>query len=235
MTTIRRFYQKATVEATDGPFRILLDGKPVHTPAKVPLVLPNRKAAEAVAAEWQAQGEKVNPAVMPFTRLANTAIDRVAPNRAATIDEITRYGASDLICYRTDNPEELAERQAVAWNPLLEWLAAAHDVHLQTTTGIVFLHQRADDLARLHGIVAAFDEFSLVGLHNITSVAGSLVIGLGVAAGQISAPEAAALSTIDETYQSERWGEDEEALKRLQGRARELAEAAAFLSFFRGL
>lgn len=233
MTAPKRFYKEATVALEGGKFRILLDGRPVRTPARAILELPSQKAAEAVAAEWQAQGDKVNPATMPYTRLANTAIDRLAgAGRDFVVDEICRYGASDLLCYRADAPDKLIARQAAAWDPLLAWLADAYGVRLKVTTGIIFIEQDAADLARLRQIVEGFDDFTLVGLHYVTTVAGSTVIGLALVAGQLKAPEAAALSSVDETFQAELWGEDEEILERLRDRARELAEGAAFIGFF---
>jgi chaperone required for assembly of F1-ATPase len=234
MTTVKRFYQQATVAPEGGKFRILLDGRPVRTPAKAILELPSRKAAEAVAAEWQAQGEKVNPLSMPFTRLANTAIDRLGAGRDLVVDEICRYGASDLLCYRAEGPDKLVARQRAAWDRLLEWLYESHGIRLKVTTGIVFIDQDGDDVARLCRIVEGFDDFTLVGLHYVTTLAGSCVIGLAVAAGRLKAPEAAAISSIDEIFQAEFWGEDAEILERLGSKAQELAEAAEFIGFFRG-
>lgn len=233
MTAAKRFYKQVTVGAEGGKYRILLDGRPLRTPAKALLELPVEAAAEALAAEWRAQGDKVNPAQMPLTRLANTAIDRISGNRNAVIDEICRYGASDLLCYRADGPDALVARQAAAWDGLLDWLAEAHAVRLAVTTGIVFIEQEAEDLARLRRIVEGFDDFTLVGLHTLTTIAGSCVIGLAVVAGRLSAPEAAALSSIDETFQAELWGEDAEMMARLRSRAAELAAAAEFIGFFR--
>lgn len=234
MTAAKRFYKQALVVPEGGKFRIHLDSRPVRTPAKAILELPSEKAAIAVAAEWQAQGDKVNPLTMPFTRLANTAIDRVSAGRDFVVDELCRYGASDLICYRAEGPDKLVARQAAGWDGLLAWLRDAYGVELKVTTGILYVNQEAGDMARLCLIVEGFDDFMLVGLHHATTLAGSFVIGLALAAGHLAAPEAAALSSIDERFQAEIWGEDAEITERLRRQAADLAAAAEFIGFFRG-
>lgn len=232
MIVAGRFYKNASVVAESGGFRILLDGRPVRTPAKAVLELPTLAAAEAIAAEWQAQGDKINPASMPLTRMANTAIDRMPEHRDATIDEILAYAGSDLLCYRAEAPDSLAARQAAAFDPLLDWLDHAYGVRLKVTYNITHVTQDTESLARLRKVIAGCDNFTLVALSSITNLAGSAVIGLAVLQGRLSGLEARNVSNTDELFQAEFWGEDAEAQQRLRNRGDEMAQAVAFIALF---
>ena len=230
---MKRFYREAAVEAGNGLYRIVLDGRPARTPAKRPLALPARAAAEAVAAEWQAQGEEFEPAALRLTRLANTAIDRVAGNRPAVVGEVTRFAATDLVCYRAGEPNELVRRQAEAWQPLVEWAAARHGAHLCVTEGVIPRAQNEEALAALTRAVEAYDDFALTALHAATAAAGSLVIGLALGEGRIDAATAFAAACLDETFQAEQWGVDAEAEERRAALKADIEAAARFLALLR--
>jgi chaperone required for assembly of F1-ATPase len=226
----KRFWTEATVcEEADG-FGVRLDGRPVRTPAKATLILPSRALAEAVAAEWQAQERELRPATMPCTRAANSAIDKIAPLFEAVVDEIAGFGGSDLLCYRAEAPPELARRQAEGWDPLLAWAADALEAPLAVTQGIVHVAQPAASLARLRASVAGHTPFALAGLHDLVAISGSLILGLAVARGRLPADAAFALSRIDETWQAEQWGEDEEAAEREASRRADFLQAGRFYS-----
>lgn len=236
--TLRRFYREvALVPATGADGRghgIALDGRPLRTPMGAALRLPRHALAEAVAAEWQAQDETVIPAEMPMTRLANSAIDRVAPRREAVIDEIAAYGRADLLCHRAEAPRALAERQAAAWEPLLAWAAARFGARLCVTAGVMPLDHRDEDLAALRAAIAAYDSFALAGLHQAASLTGSVVIALALAEGRLTPDQAWAAARIDEDFQIAHWGEDAEAAARAERMRAELDEAVRFLHLARG-
>jgi chaperone required for assembly of F1-ATPase len=207
----RRFWTKADAIATDGGFSISLDGRPVRTPQKQPLVVPTLALAEAVAAEWQAQGEKVDPATMPFTRTANSAIDTVTAQFDAIATMLADYGGSDLLCYRAEAPPDLIARQAAGWDSLLEWAAESLGAPLRTTAGIVHVAQPPDSLAVLRGLVQGQTPFQLAAFHDLVALSGSLILGLAVQHKRLTAEEAWTLSRIDEDWQISLWGEDDEA------------------------
>jgi len=207
----RRFWTTASVVPAEGGFAIQLDGRPVRTPLKAPLVLPTEALARAVAAEWQAVDGKVNPAVMPFTRAANSAIDKVVPQFGAVADMLAEYGGTDLVCYRAEGPEALAARQDAGWNPLLDWAAGALAAPLIPTVGVMHRDQPAASLATLTASVRALTPFQLSAFHDLVAISGSLVLAFAVARGRLTGEEAWALSRIDENWQIEEWGEDEEA------------------------
>lgn len=206
---MRRFYKEVAV--ADGA--ILLDGKPVKTPARAALVLPTPALAEAVAAEWRAQGDEIDPRTMRLTGLSNAAIDRVAPDVAAFVRPLAAYAESDLLCYRADAPAELVARQAEAWDPLLDWARRRFDVHFAVTSGIVHAPQPDATIARLGEALAAYDAFHLAGLSPIITIGGSLVAALALAEGEVDPDSAFDLTHLDELWQARRWGEDKLALE----------------------
>lgn len=209
--TKKKFWKDTTVSEQDGGFAILLDGRGVKTPAKTPVVVPTLAIAEAVAKEWDAQVEEIDPTQMPVTRWANAALDKVALQHAEVADMLADYGGTDLLCYRADNPQELIARQAAAWDPVLDWAAVTLGARLKPVEGVMFEAQDSAALEQLRGRVHAFSNFELSAFHDLVSLSGSLV--LGFAAVQEFAPieELWALSRIDEQWQEEQWGEDEEA------------------------
>jgi chaperone required for assembly of F1-ATPase len=207
----RRFWKSVSVEAAPQGWTVLLDGRPLRTPAKAELVAPNAAAAQACAAEWAAQGERFDPRTMPVTRALNTAIDRIAPQRAAVIDEIAGYGGSDLLCYRAPSPAELAARQAAAWDSWLAWARETLGADLICAEGVMHVAQPPTTMARLHAAVAARSAFELAALHDLCALSGSLVLGLAVEAAALDPTDAWRISRIDEDWQVEQWGEDAEA------------------------
>lgn len=227
---MKKFYRKATVLDVDGRFLVTLDGRPILSPGREKLALPTRPLAESVAAEWNAQGEEVVPQSMPMTRYANTALDRVRPRREAVVREIAAYAETDLLCYRTDNPAELAERQAFTWQPLLDWASDRFGAALRVTREVAPVAQDPSALEAFRAEIAARDEFSLSGLYSLTTASGSIVIALAVAEGRIGPEEASAASLLDETYQAEKWGEDPESVARWESIGAEIAAAARFLA-----
>ena len=207
----KRFWQKAEALACPGGFTVHLDGKPIRTPAKAELVLPTLALADAIAAEWQAQEGQVRPETMPFTRSANSAIDKIVPQFPEVADLIAAYGASDLLCYRATTPDTLIARQHAGWQPLLDWAAEALDAPLDVTAGVIPVPQPDASLKALHTRVRALSPFEMVAFHDLVAISGSLVLGFAVSMGRVSAAEGWDLSRIDEVWQSEEWGVDDEA------------------------
>ena len=207
----KRFWTQAMAEPCEGGFTVRLDGRGVKTPAKAALVVPTLEMAQVIAAEWDAQTGAVNPATMPVTRAANSAIDKIRVQRDEVVGLLAAYGASDLLCYRAVGPEALAQRQAAAWDPLLDWAAEALGARLVVTRGVMPVEQDAGAVARLHARVEGLGDFPLAGFHDLVAISGSLILALAVTEGRLSEDEAWALSRIDETWQVEQWGEDEDA------------------------
>jgi chaperone required for assembly of F1-ATPase len=230
---MKRFYKEVSVAPSEGGYCILLDGKPVKTPARNQLALPTEALAAAIAAEWQSQGEAIVATTMPLLRLANTVIDGVAVNRADVIAAILRFGENDLLCYRAHQPPALAARQREGWDPLLDWVRRRHGAHMKVAEGMAHIDQTLDALAALRDPLEDLDAFTLGGLHVIASITGSLVLALAVLEGFIPGAYAFALSRIDETYQAEKWGEDAEAQKRAAALAQELDKAVELIAAVR--
>ncbi|HEX8639955.1 MAG TPA: ATP12 family protein [Allosphingosinicella sp.] len=222
---MKRFYREVTAE--DGEIR--LDGRPVRTPAGHPLRLPGDRLAQAVAEEWRAQGERVDPRSMPITGLANAAIDRVAPDKEAFATGLARYGDSDLLCYRAEGPAGLVERQAGLWDPLLAWARRRYDIDFEIVRGVIPRAQNAVTLDRLARAVHARSPFELAGLSPLVTLSGSLVVGLAVAEGAAGVDQAWSAAALDEQWQAEQWGEDADAAKALEARRGDFAAAARFL------
>lgn len=229
---MKRFYKDVTVDEAKGGFRFLLDGKPVRTPARQPLLLPTRAMAEAIAEEWRAQGDEMLPLAMPLTRLVNTVLDGVRATRDDVIGAILRFGENDLLSYRAEAPAALVARQ-LDWNIYLDWVAERHGAHLAVTSGIQHVEQSAETLAALRRAVSGLNDFDLTALHVLTSITGSLVLGLAVLGERLTADEAFALSRLDEAYQAERWGTDREAEQRTERLAAEMGHAAQLVSLSR--
>jgi len=207
----KRFWQNASVEPCAGGFTVRLDARPVRTPAKAALVVPSLTMASAIAAEWQAQQGLIRPQTMPVTCSANTALDKIGPQFSEVAGLIAAYGASDLLCYRATGPAGLVARQAAAWDPMLAWAASALAAPLNVTAGITPVAQPAASLARLAARVQACTPFQLAALHDLVMISGSLVLGLAVTDGQADAPTIWELSRLDEGWQIEQWGQDDEA------------------------
>jgi chaperone required for assembly of F1-ATPase len=228
-TRPKRFYRSVSVDA-DGPaWRVLLDGRPIRTPAKAVLTAPSRAAAALIAAEWDAQADEVVPETMPVTRLINVAIDRTPLTRPQIIAEARRYAGTDLVCYRADAPAELVARQAHAWDPLLAWAREAHGVALRPAQGVMAIAQDEAALEAAARAAAALDDVRLTCLAHATAIAASVVIGLALVARRLDAQDAFGISRIDEDFQIERWGEDAEARAAAQARRADLLAVGALL------
>ena len=206
---MKRFWKDVSVPSGDDGFGIALDGKPVRTPGRLPLAVPNAALATAIADEWRAVSGDIDPRAMPLTGLANAAIDRVAPDAPAFAASLASYGESDLLCYRAGLPEPLAERQRAAWDPLLDWARGRYDVHFETATGVIHRAQPPATLARLHDAVAARDAFELAALSPIVTVTGSLVLALALLEGAADAGAIWTAARIDDDWQTEMWGRDD--------------------------
>jgi chaperone required for assembly of F1-ATPase len=230
---MKRFYKDVTVARQEDGFAVLLDDRPVKTPARNVLTVPTEKLALAIAAEWREQGEEIVATSMPLLRLANTVSDGVAANRDEVIGAILRFGENDLICYRAHQPVELVARQKAGWDPLLDWVTRTHGAKMLVAEGLTHVDQPPEALAALRRALEGFDAFSLGGLHVIASITGSTVLALAVAEGFISASRAFELSRVDEAYQTEKWGEDAEAAARAAALARELDKAAELIASVR--
>ena len=222
---MRRFWTDVTVEGGE----VRLDGRPVRTPGRVPLVLPTRALAEAVAAEWRGVGEAIDPRAMPLTGPPTAAIDRIAPDPAAFAAGLARYGESDLLSYRADGPEPLVERQAAAWDPPLAWARGRYDVAFEVTAGVMHVAQPPATVTRWGEAVAALDAWQLAGLSPIVTITGSLVLGLALAERAMDADAVWQASRIDEAWQAELWGEDALAVQATEARWGEFKAGVAFL------
>jgi chaperone required for assembly of F1-ATPase len=229
---MKRFYKTVTVEETPGGFRILLDAKPIQTPARKPLLLPTQALAKAIVEEWRAQSEEMLPATMPLTRLVNTVLDGVRATRDEVIAAIIRFGENDLLCYRAEEPAELVRRQR-PWDDHLDWLAGRYGARLTVTSGVGHVIQPPDALAALCLVVSSRGDFDLAALHVLVSITGSLVLGLAVQEGRLTPEEAFMLSRLDEAYQAEKWGADREAEERARRLAAEMRHATELVSLSR--
>ncbi|GHD58946.1 ATPase [Thalassobaculum fulvum] len=232
---MKRIYKTVAVAPTDdgAGFSVLLDGRPVRSPGQRPMAVPARALADAIAGEWDAQVEKVDARSMPLTGFAATVIDRVSPQRDFVVTELAGYGGSDLVCYLADDPAELTARQEAVWAPLRDWAEAVFGARLRPTAGIMPVSQDADALAALRREVETVGDWELASLHTLTTVTGSLVLGLAVLHGRLDAAAAYAASEVDEAYQIEKWGMDREAEQRRRARRAEVAEAAKFVELLR--
>ena len=232
---VKRFYATADVGEIDGGFALRLDGRIARTPAKAKLIAPARALAQAIAAEWAAQPEFLQPAAMPLTRLANSALDGVAHALPETVAEIAGYADSDLVCYRALEPEALAVRQAAAFDPVLAFAEDALGARFVLAGGIMHVPQPEPSLQAVRAAVEAYAEpFALTALHALTSLSGSALLALMVAHGATTTEAACAAAHVDEDFQIERWGADEEAAQRRAARARDFAAAALALRALRG-
>lgn len=226
----KRFWTDVGTDADEAGYVVLLDRKPLRTPAGQPLAVPTAGFADRIAAEWQAAEDEIDPRRMPFTRSANSAVDTVGPNRDHIVGTLSAYGGSDLVCYRAESPVELVRRQQMAWDPLLDWSARTLSAPLEPVEGVMPRPQPPSSLDRLTAEVDALCTFRLTALHDLVTLSGSLIIGLSVVHGVRSPHEAWTVSRIDEDYQAELWGDDEEALKVARERWIAFEHSAGLLS-----
>ena len=226
----KRFYKSAEAAREEDGYTVHLDGRPVRTPAKTPLNVPSEALALALAAEWNAQAEVIDPASMPLTRIVNSTIDGVARDVDAVREEIVRYSGSDLICYRADSPERLVERQRLNWDPILDWTSTELGAEFLATEGIQFVEQPEASREVIRATLSKLNEFQVAGLSVVTTLTGSALIALAVLKGRLDSAEAWRLAHVDEDWNIELWGEDEEARKRGEGRVKEMEAAVRLIA-----
>lgn len=224
----KRFYKDVTVTQGDEGFSVQLDGKPVRTPGKALLAVPTKAAAELLAAEFDAQKETINPVAMPVVRLVNTAIDGVATDLQAVLEDVMRFSASDLLCYRADAPQELVQRQADAWDPILDWVQSSLGARFILGEGIVHVAQPREAINAVGiWLKQREDAFRLSSIHLMTTLTGSALIALAVEAEVITPDEGWKIAHVDEDWTNEHWGEDAEAAARRSARRKDFDAAVA--------
>lgn len=226
---MKRFYKKVTVSEQDSLFGVLLDGKAIKTPEKSPCLMPTKSTADAVAKEWQEQGEEIIPADMPITKLVNTAIDRVDKRKESLIDELVEYAGSDQLCYRAEEPIELIELQAKIWDPLLNRMSDIHGIDLKLASGIIFKQQDVDQLLKIRALIEKMESFPLTAFYGMTTVTGSVTIALNLLEGHITVDQAWDAGQLDENFQISKWGSDFEAEERRGNLKAELENSFYFL------
>lgn len=207
----KRFWTDVDVAEVDGGYGVKLDARPLRTPLKSVLAIPTRAFAEAVADEWRAIDKTVDPNAMPMTRAANSALDKVTPQRADVTEMLAAYGESDLLCYRAEQPQALVQQQVERWQPWLDWAEVTLGAKLQTTQGIVPVAQAPKASAALKAELDQMTAFELTGVHDLITISGSLVLALAVAKGALDPDAAWTLSRLDELWQIAQWGADDEA------------------------
>lgn len=223
---MKRFWKDVSV--ADGA--VLLDGRSVKTPARAPLIAPTPTLAEAIADEWRAVGDTIDPRAMPLTGFTNAAIDRVGADPTSFAENLASYAETDLLCYRAENPPELAARQAEVWNPILDWARHRYDVAFAVTAGIVHVAQPPETVARLSSAVVARTPFELAALSPLVTIGGSLVAALMIVERAIDADAAFDATHLDELWQAELWGEDYLATETRAARKDDFLAAARYLS-----
>lgn len=227
---MKRFWKDASAVAGEAGFAVKLDGRRLKTPARADLIVPSEELANAIAGEWRGCGDMVDPRTMPLTGLANAAIDRVAPEKSRFAADLAAYGETDLTCYRAETPEALVKRQAESWDALLVWARGRYDVDFAIGHGVMHIAQPAATVDRLAHEVAALDTFHLAGLLPLVTIGGSLVAALAVFEGAAAPETAWQAVSLDDRWQIEKWGADDEAVKALDNRERDFLSAARFLS-----
>ncbi len=226
----KRVWKETDVTEGQGGFEVTLDGRPIRTPSKSALLLPTRSLAERIAAEWDAQEESIDPTTMPATRMANSTIDKVVPQRDAIEAHLAGYGETDLLCYRADGPEGLLARQAEVWDPILDWAADVHGARLAVTQGVIPVPQTPETILSLAKPMSGFTAFELTGFHDLVTLSGSLVLGHAAASAYDTPESLWEASRVDEVWQIEQWGHDEEAERANVLKKQAFLDAQAFLT-----
>ncbi|WP_062016748.1 ATP12 family chaperone protein [Aureimonas sp. AU4] len=226
----KRFYTAVEIAEDAAGFSVRLDGRPVRTPARAPLALPTREAAEGVAEEWRSQRDVIDPGTMPITRLANTVIDGVVSNPDPIRQDLARYAETDLLAYRADGPDRLVRRQAEQWDPIVRWAEEEVAALFATGQGVMYVAQPPETVAALRArLDRETDPFRLGALHQATTLTGSLILALALASGRLDAAAAWSLAHVDEDWNIEQWGEDDEARARRDARFADMRAAALLL------
>ncbi len=230
----KRFYKEVTVGPEVEGFSVRLDGKQVKTPSGKPVLLPTEAAARIVADEFDAQGETIDPTSMPVTRLVNTAIDGVAADPQAVLEDVLRFSASDMVCYRAEGPDGLVARQADAWDPVLDWARSTLGLRFNLAEGVMHVEQPRETIGAVGIYLRQRDDvLRLAALHVITSITGSALLALMLEAGALDVEAAWAAAHVDEDWNIEHWGLDAEAARRRAARKRDMAGAAALIEALR--
>lgn len=230
----RRFYATVALAETEAGYGLRLDGRVMRTPGRRELVVPHHGLARAMVHEWEAQAEYIDPVTMPLTRLANTAVDRIAPDRTLAEDEILRFAETDLLCYRADHPAALVQRQSLHWDPVLAWIERRHGVCLSVITGIVYQQQPSASIGTLRRLLEQSSACELAGYHLIASLTGSAVLAMAVGDGAVDADAAWAAANVEEDWQRDQWGTDVVAVRRRAEQYLEFQAAVRFLALSRG-
>ncbi len=234
---MKRFWETVSLSRTDAGHTVLLDGKPMNLPTGTRLLVGPEALAEAIAEEWRTAGGGVGGAMSfndtPLTRLAGTAQERIAPDPLPTIDAIARYGESDMLCYRAPSPRPLVDRQTQDWQPWLDWAALTYDAPLRVGEGIAYVRQHQDSIAALRRAVASYGPYMLAGLGIAVPSLGSLVLGLALAEGVLDAEDAHRLGALEELFEVEQWGDDEDGAARRESVRQDILMAARFMALSR--
>ena len=226
----KRFYSEVTLAPTDDGFAVLLDGRPVKTPGRRPLAVPMRRAAEVVAAEWDAQRERVDPATMPMTRLVNTVVEAIADDPIPVRDDLARYIETDLLFYRAGTPKRLVARQQELWDPVLDWARDSFGARYLLTEGVMHVTQPPAAIAAFRERLAGIDDpFKVAAMHQATTLTGSALLALALAEGHLTAEDVWLRAHVDEDWNIEQWGADDEASARRELRWQEMQVAAVLL------
>jgi chaperone required for assembly of F1-ATPase len=228
----KRFYKQVTVDARGGGHAVHLDGRPIRTPNKLVLVLPTPRMAAAIAEEWDAQREHIDPMTMPLTRLANSVRDQVDGREVEVRADIVKYAGSDLLCYRAESPAELVAAQAAAWDPVLDWARENLGADFAVGTGLMPVAQTAASRAAIETAVAPLSSFALASAHVMTTLLGSVLLMLATETGRITPEEAWKAAHVDEDWQATKWGADAEAARRQESRKIEFLAAVRLRRLF---
>ncbi|MDA9008644.1 ATPase [Alphaproteobacteria bacterium] len=226
---MKKFYKSAESKPVEGGYGVFLDGRPLRTNAKKPLVLPTDALAAAIAEEWRVQDEKIKPQTMPIMTLASTAIDLIAEDRDGKVAEISKYGETDLICYYADAPKDLVKTQRSTWEPLHAWSNDELNAPLISTDSIIAVPQADASLVNLKNRVDAMSHWQIAVMQELVSITGSLVIALALDAQHLSPEQAIEASQLEENFQAENWGEDEEEAEVRGQKSQDLHSAVNFL------
>ena len=229
LTNAKRFYKTVAVSPAGEGWEVTLDGRPVKSPAGAPLLFARRPLAEAVAREWDDQGERLRPDTMPLYKMIATAADRVGPRRAEVVAVSLKFAETDLLCYRAQEPAELTQLQAERWQPMLDWARNELGADMRVTQGVIPVNQPAAALAALQRALDGLDELALTGVSAAAAATSSLVLAFAIARGRIDAAAAAEMALLDEAFQAGRWGEDREAARRRERIKAEIEDTVRFL------
>lgn len=229
-TRRKRVYDKVAVIESDEAFGVSLDGRSLHTPKRTKLETPSRALADAIAVEWDEQGEFINPETMLLTKLLNTQLDRIAPDRSTIVSGLLSYFDSDLLCYRAERPETLVARQHAVWQPVLDWLSQTHGIELSVRSGLMPLSQSAEAREKAETVLSGYSNTGLTGVQGVAGLTSSLSLGIALVGKKLSGAEAAAAASLDESWQMEKWGDDDEALDRIADLASEILAVERFLN-----